>query len=243
MQEKLNYLKMTLPKAINPCPILDALFEIRFITKIHPNAVFGMVYNVLQKDFPKVENLTILQLPEAVRATDPNFKFKPHYRISNQNFVAQIGPDVLTISSFPKYVGWDKFSKQIFSILDRIKEIGIIDSILRIGIRYINFFDNDIFKDIDLKISIGGDDIAYKNTIIRTEIEQDLYKSSLQVANNANHNNKLGSIIDIDTFTESNLDNFFKNKEALISNSHTKEKELFYSLLKKDFLETLNPIY
>jgi len=107
-----------------------------------------MIYNVLQVDFPKVENLPILQLPEAVRATDPNFRFKPHYRILNNKFVAQIGSDVLTISSFPKYAGWDEFSKQIFSILDRIKKVGIIDSAIRIGIRYINFFDNDILKTL-----------------------------------------------------------------------------------------------
>ncbi|MEA3446759.1 MAG: TIGR04255 family protein [Bacteroidota bacterium] len=234
---------MTLPKVIKPCPILDALFEIRFVTKIHPDAVFGLVYNVLQADFPKVENLPILQLPEAVRATDPNFKFKPHYRISNQNFVTQIGHDVLTISSFPKYAGWGEFSKQIFGIIDRIEKISLINSVLRIGIRYINFFDNDIFNDIDLKISIGEKDIEYKNTIIRTEIEQEMYKSSLQVANNANHNNRLGSIIDIDTFIESNLNSFFDNKEQLISNAHAKEKELFYSLLKDDFLKKLNPTY
>lgn len=234
---------MALPKAINPCPILDALFEIRFTTKIHPSAVFGMIYNALQVDFPKVENLPILQLPEAVRATDPNFKFKPHYRISNERFVTQIGPDVVAISSFPNYAGWDEFSTQIFSILDRIEKVGIVSSVSRIGIRYINFFDNDIFKDIDLKVCIGNNDIAYKNTIIRTEIEQESFKSSLQVANNANHNNKLGSIIDIDTFTESNLKDFFTNKETLISDGHKKEKELFYSLLKEDFLKTLNPTY
>ncbi len=234
---------MALPKAISPCPILDAVFEIRFTTKIHPSAVFGMIYNILQADFPKVENLPILQLPEALRAADPNFKFKPHYRISNQYFVTQIGTDVLTISSFPEYAGWDRFSKQIFTILESIEKASIIDTVLRIGIRYINFFDNDIFKNIDLKICIGKDDIAYKNTIVRTEIEQKSYKSSLQVANNVNHNNKLGSIIDIDTFTESNLTNLFQNKEHLISDAHTKEKELFYSLLKEDFLKTLNPTY
>lgn len=234
---------MKLPKAIEPCPILDALFEIRFTPRIHPSAVFGMIYNILQEDFPKVENLPILQLPEAVRAADPNFKFKPHYRISNQSFVTQIGPDVLTISSFPKYAGWNEFSKQIFRILDRVEKAGIIDSVIRIGIRYINFFDNDIFKNIDLKIFIRGNNIAYKNTIVRTEIEQRAFKNSLQVANNANHNNKLGSIIDIDTSTESNLNNFFVNKEILTNSGHTIEKELFFSLLKNDFLKTLNPTY
>jgi uncharacterized protein (TIGR04255 family) len=234
---------MTLPKVINPCPILDAIFEIRFTTKTHPSAVFGMMYNVLKEDFSNVENLPILQLPEAVRTNDPNFKFKPHYKVSNNKFVTQIGPEVLTISSFPNYAGWEEFSKQIFSILDKVKNIEIIDSVERIGIRYINFFDHDIFNNIELKVSLGKDDIDYKNTIIRTEIEQDTFKSSLQVANNANHNKKLGSIIDIDTFTTNNLQNFFDQKEDLISEGHLKEKELFFSLLKEDFLKSFNPTY
>jgi|SRR5690606_23903151 len=234
---------MALPQSINPCPILDALFEIRFTTNIYPSAVFGMIYNALKDDFPKVEDLPILQLPEAIRANDPNLKFKPHYRISNDGFVTQIGPDVVSISSFPKYSGWSEFSSQIFSILNKIENIGIVNSVTRIGIRYINFFENDIFKDIDLKICIGDDHIAYQNTVVRTEIEQGSFKSSLQVANNAKHNNKLGSIIDIDTFTDLNLNDFFAHKESLISDGHNKEKELFYSLLTENFLKTLNPIY
>lgn len=75
---------MDLPKTIDPCPIVDALLEIRFQTLTHPNAVFGLIYNELQKDFPKVENLPILQLPDAIRASDPNFKFKPQYKLACQ---------------------------------------------------------------------------------------------------------------------------------------------------------------
>ncbi len=48
------------------------------------------IYNELQKDYPKVDNLPILQLPDAVRASDPNFKFKPHYKLSDKNFIIQI---------------------------------------------------------------------------------------------------------------------------------------------------------
>jgi uncharacterized protein (TIGR04255 family) len=235
---------MALPRTISPCPILEALFEIRFTSKVHPSAVFGMVYNVLQKEFPKVDVLPILQLAEVLKSKDPRLKFKPHYRISNQNFVIQIGPDVLTISSLPKkYMGWEPFSNQIFDTLKNVDRIGVIGEVSRIGIRYINFFENDIFKNINLKVSIGNDDIECRNTIIRTEIEHETFKSSLQVANNANQKGKLGSIIDIDTFTDAGLNDFFVKKEELIKLGHSKEKELFFSLLKEDFLKTLNPTY
>lgn len=78
---------MRLPLKIDPCPIIDALVEIRFSTTIHPNAVFGLLYNALQTDFSKVENLPILQWPEAVRSSDPSLQFKPHYKISSKEFV------------------------------------------------------------------------------------------------------------------------------------------------------------
>src|SRR5659263_57254 len=111
---------MSLPVKISPCPILDALLEIRFSSKINSNAVFGLIYNALQTNFPKVESLPILQLPDVVRATDPNFRYKPHYKISNEKYVLQIGPDVIAISAFPNYVGWEEFSDKIFDILDKI---------------------------------------------------------------------------------------------------------------------------
>jgi uncharacterized protein (TIGR04255 family) len=234
---------MALPINISPCPILDALLEVRFSSKINSNAVFGLIYNVLQKDFEKVESLPILQIPDVVRTSDPNFKYKPYYRVSNNNFVIQIGPDVISISSFPKYVGWDLFSKTIFDVLQKIEKIGIINKIERIGIRYVNFFENNIFDKINLKVRIGSDNILYKNTIVRTEIGHGEFSSTLQIANNALNNGRLGSIIDIDTFTISNLETFFDKKTEFVNNGHIKEKELFYSLLQNDFLKTLNPKY
>lgn len=234
---------MKLPKNINPCPIVDALLEVRFTSTINANAVFGLIYSVLQKDFQKVETLPILQLPDVVRASDPNLKYKPYYKISNENFVIQIGPDVILISSFPRYLGWEIFSKIIFDVLTKIEQIGIINVIERIGIRYINFFENNIFEKINLKVSIGPNDVLCKNTIIRTEIEQGEYSSTLQLANNAIINGKNGSIIDIDTFVTKNLVNFFSKKNELINAGHLKEKELFYSLLSSEFLSTLNPTY
>jgi len=234
---------MRLPKKINPCPILDALIEIRFSTNIERDAVFGLIYNALHIDFEKVDKLPIMQLPDQVRASDPSLKFKPHYRLSNENIVLQVGPEVITISSFPKYTGWSSFSSKIYDILEKVQRIGIIDSIVRIGIRYINFFEQNIFDNINLKVTLSQNTIDYKNTVIRTEISQDDYKSTLQIANNANHNNKSGSVIDIDTFLDDNIDDFFQRKKEIIDKGHEKEKELFFSLLKEEFLNTLNPEY
>lgn len=241
--DSIKELSMNLPSNIDPCPIVDALLEVRFTSIINANAVFGIIYNVLQNDFPKVESLPILQLPDIIKANDPNFKYKPYYKISNDRFVVQIGPEVITISSFPTYQGWDLFSQIILDVLSKVENIKIINTIERIGIRYINFFETNIFEKINLKVYLEEDEIQYNNTIVRTEIEQGEFKSTLQTANNAIINEKIGSIIDIDTFTTNNLESFFSRKIEIIEAGHLKEKELFFSLLKTEFLNTLHPKY
>lgn len=234
---------MNPPKKISPCPIIDALLEIRFIPNINQNAVFGLIYNALQKDFPKVDNLPVLQIPEPIRNIDPNLKFKPYYKISNEEYVVQIGPDVLSIASFPQYAGWKKFSTIISDVLERIENTTVIKNVSRVGIRYINFFDYNIFDKINLNVQINNSLIDYRSTVVKTEILQDEYISTLQIANSVSNKSKVGSVIDIDTSINVILDDFFKNKEDIINKGHQFEKELFFNLLKDDFLKSLNPEY
>ncbi len=231
------------PKSIQPCPIIEALFELRFTSRIPSNAIFGMIYGVLQDKFPNAENLPILQIPEALRAKDPNFRFKPHYKIANSQLAVQIGPEVLSISCYPKYLGWNALFSEIISIIDEVKTLNIINNVERIGLRYINFFENNIFENIDLNISLKQEPINYKNTVIKTEIVEEQFKSILQIANNQEYDGKQGSFIDIDTISINDVSNFFVKKENLISLIHDTEKSVFYNLLNQDFLNTLNPEY
>lgn len=234
---------MVLPKKITPCPIIDALVEIRFLPNTHPNAVFGLIYRALQNSFPNVENLPILQIPEPLRNLDPNLRYKPHYKISNSEYVVQIGPDVISISSYPKYSGWINFSKKIIEVIENIEKASVIKNVLRVGIRYINFFENDIYNKINLNISINDSVIDYKSTFFRTEIIKSDFVNTLQVANNISNMNRIGSLIDIDTSLEINLDKFFSEKNEILNNGHNLEKEIFFNLLSNNFLNSLNPEY
>jgi len=234
---------MVLPKKITPCPVIDALVEIRFIPNTHPNAVFGLIYSALQNSFPNVENLPILQIPEPLRNIDPNLKYKPHYKISDTEYVVQIGSDVISISSYPNYSSWSSFYNKIIDVLNSIEKSSVIKTVLRVGIRYINFFENDIYNKINLNISINNSTIDYKSTVFRTEIIKSDFVNTLQVANNINNMDRIGSLIDIDTSTMTNLDKFFTEKDKILNKGHQYEKEIFFSLLKNDFLNSLNPEY
>lgn len=233
-----------LPKSLENCPLIEAVVEIRFKSSFPHNAIFGIIYNSLKQDFKEVSNLPILQIPEPARRADPNLKYKPLYKISNENFVVQIGPDVISISSFPKYAGWKSFSKVILEILEKIKNLKIISTIERLGIRYVNFFENNIFENIKLEYKIPAIETKNRNTTIRTEFPQKKFTSALLVTNTAKLPlNKEGSIIDIDVYKTTGLKDFFRDMKALVDEAHQKEKELFFGLLKEEFLETLKPKY
>jgi uncharacterized protein (TIGR04255 family) len=237
-----------LPVHIESCPIVDALVELRFEANVNSNAVFGLIYGALMKLYPgNVVNLPIMQLPEAVRMSDPTLKFKPLYRIDNKNVLIQIGTDVISISSPLPYIGWEAFKKHVIEIINLIHKDNIIKRVVRFGHRYVNFFASDLLDKITMSFQMT-DGYAIQNLIITTQVKDTDFNNTVQFSNNAvlnigTPNRKDGSIIDIDTFRDYSDEYFLKNIETEIEKAHQCEKTLFFSLLKPAFIDSLNPQY
>ncbi|MEW6602636.1 MAG: TIGR04255 family protein, partial [Nitrospirota bacterium] len=106
---------MKIPVKITPCPIVEAIVEIKFDydVDLDPDAIFGIVYKELHEKFPQTTKLPILQLPDAVRLRDPNLISQPHYKLSNEKFLFQIGPRVMSLNNVKGYVGWTIFYKEL----------------------------------------------------------------------------------------------------------------------------------
>jgi len=240
---------MKIPVKIDPCPIVDANIGISFEPNIVPDAVFGIVFKAIKDRYPNVNPLPILQIPEEIRHKDPNLINQPHYKVTNDTYSVLLGPKVITLSSPREYVGWDNFIREIVDLYNRISAVDVIKQIERLGLRYINVFSFDIYEKINLSVNLGDRPIASNNTFIRAEIPSDNFVSILQIVNKASGNveNKpfSGSVIDIDTYTTQNLNNFFSDSKYLdlIIKGHEEEKKIFFALLKSDFLESLNPLY
>ena len=115
---------MNLPKQINPCPIYEAVVEIRFNSSLPSDAVFGVVYNQLKDSYQNNEQLPILQIPELVRNNDPNLKFQPYYKLKRDNYVIQIGPHVLSLSvTDNSYTTWEDYFSEIQNVFGRVGEL------------------------------------------------------------------------------------------------------------------------
>ncbi len=235
-----------LPKKINPCPILECVVELRFDSSFPHDAIFGIIYNQFKDDYPDLQELPILQLPEAVRKQDPMLKYKPYYKMISEDkkFLFQIGARVFSLINLNPYCGWSGFFNKLKNLIERMEKLSIVDIYTRAGIRYINGFDFNIFEKINLSINLGKDSTTDFNSTIHMEVPTGQFSSMLQVVNNAQIKKidmaGKGSIIDIDTYIENPGNGIIK----IIEQGHLEEKKLFFTLLKKEFINNeLNPEY
>lgn len=242
----INLKDVKLPNKINPCPILEAVVELRFESPFPPDAIFGILYNEFKAEYSNPQDLPILQLPELVRKQDPALKYQPYYKLfsPDKKFIFQIGARVVSLINLSPYDGWTSFSVKLKNMIERIKTLSIADTYTRIGIRYINGFDFNIFEKINLSLCMSQDPLITFDSSIRMEVPSGEFINTLQIANNAQVKKvegvRKGSVVDIDT----HIENPKKDILEIIEDGHLEEKRLFFALLKEEFIKKeLNPEY
>lgn len=238
-----------IPKEIAFSPLVDTTVEIRFNPTVHPASVLGILLEKFRGKYPQIEALPISNLPEAIRNSDPGLHYAPLYKLSNDQFIIQIGSKVLTVSCANGYTGWGPFLDIIHDAFKQVSDAGVAEEVSRIGLRYINFFANglDIFEKVNNKVCGEKSYLIGNNSLIRTEINEGGFSHILQISNfGSRHNNEVeekGSVIDIDISKTVGLENFFSSINDQATNLHDVAKKVFFGLLTQDFIDTLSPKY
>ncbi|MEA1988717.1 MAG: TIGR04255 family protein [Pseudomonadota bacterium] len=239
---------MPIPKKITPNPVVEAVVELRFDTNIPSEAVLGVVYPVLQEIINgEFEKLPILQLPEHVRMNDHNLKFAPHFKFKNDSYQVNIGPRVLAIVAVQPYKGWEEYSPLINKILSSFDDLNIIRTISRLGVRYIDFF-NDIDINEKLKFKVQGFPYTLNDLTLSSSFKvRTPFTTNLHIATNqtivTNNSTVSGSIFDTDTYIECNDPYSLNDILERIESAHDVGKEVFFSSMNDDFIASLNPEY
>jgi uncharacterized protein (TIGR04255 family) len=230
---------------------VEALVELRFPRnpKLPIPELFGRLYKQVGSEFPQNEVFPILHLPEAVRTADPNLLNQPYYKLYNSQFQVRVGPSVLSIGTITKYPGWSKLLPEIIKVVSSANEAGIFNKIERVGLRYINFFEGDVFPKTTLTIGIEGSPLPTQSTQLIVPIvrgEENIRLQLIIAANLTVKNewmNAQGSVIDIDSSFLVTPADFFSSATKFLNILHEEEKKLFYRILKQDYVSTLNPKY
>jgi uncharacterized protein (TIGR04255 family) len=237
-----------LPIRIDPCPIVEAVLELRFITSESWLTLPGLLFAHIRERYPEQKNLPLADFPPEMRRLEPAFIYQPLVQFLSRDFLIQFGPRVVSLVTKPnQYPGWTAFAEEMRWLLDRLQTLAFISEGERLGVRYINFFESDIFGNLLLEVNTQGKRIAGAELSIVTVLARSPLTARLQVANSAivgtGNDAKRGSVLDLDVWLGPLDFDLFHNGLEKFAAAHHFEKQVFFGLLKPEFLTSLNPVY
>jgi len=232
-----------LPKKITPCPIAEAIVELRFDSKGPSEALIGIVYERFKDKYPDFSSLPITRLPSDLINSQLNLQFAPYYKFKNDDFIFQLGPKCFSIVCPKDYNGWGSYLNEINWVFEQINDLNIVEKPLSLGVRYINFFERqDVFEHIKIDLALSGNSLIKNVNTLQTEFDYENFHCAMRITNNSLYDGVTkGSSIDIDLISDQNLS--ASNYENIIVAAHAMEKKCFFGILKDEFLQQLNPEY
>jgi uncharacterized protein (TIGR04255 family) len=250
-----NRMPVRLPVSIEPCPIIDATLELRFKTTVPGPAMPGLVYEKLKTQFPKISQVQTVPFNEAAAKLNPALRYQSHARLDSENFAVLVGPNVFAVGVVGLYTKWAQvskgFSNAIAAFVDSIPEI----TPERFGLRYTNFFSGNILSKLNLGIAVADRGITGADTYLRATIDAHPFKIQVQIVTDAQVTpgdprlpvdpDVPSTLVILDCYKDQLAlePDFLSKIQENLEEAHTKEKILFFEILKDELVERLNPRY
>ena len=245
---------MLLPKKLNPDNLKDTLVEIRYAQGIPQELMLGFASSILVPlgyQYLSVSNQNInialnnnQQIAFDLGNNGGGFFIKDDIRIQ---FVTH---QIIFNCLADRYVGWEKYFQTISDMISALFDKEAIKDFNRVSIRYISEFKNiDIYQGIKGTIDISDAGLKLDNSILRLVDESDNLKTYVTLTNKAKRispqEQKIieASLIDINIYENFNPVSDLEILKNKLNQIHTKQKEVFFSLINDDFLSKLNPEY
>lgn len=234
-----------LPKELTPNPLLISAVEIRFSSKIDENSLLTKILSSFSIELPK---FSTGKIPKEIKIKEEQFKYAADYILSNDTYSLSFSNNVMLFEIVGEYPFWNNYYEFIKKQINIFFALDIIDKIERIGVRYASLLDSNENLSVVIKhnslLSLDGYD---ENIVLfRVDLKKNNYNFHIQIIKNAKADSqkisKIGLFVDIDaSYTSTILPN--DDILRIINELHQEEKSIFFSMLKPDFLTSLNPKY
>lgn len=242
---------MKLPREIFPNPLLTSKVEVRFVSKLQSDEILGLAYPKFSSVLPTLRNS---ELPKEMKLKNDQLKYAPDFIMSNTDYSLSFSNNAIAFENVGGYKLWGNYYPFICQHLEEVIQLGIIDCIQVINVRYASLFDGEFSLETVIKppeINLVGykEAMSFFNTVL-VPLNYPDYTIHLQVARSAKAEkgdiSKSGILIDINASysnKEKDANVSIERLYAIIDELHAQEKELFYTLLRPEFLASLNPKY
>ena len=235
---------MKVPKKIDD-KIKNAVVQIQFDSHLPSGTILGYFYEIFKTEIQITRSKSPIIVDGKIIGIGES---NPIIISLDKNFTISLNDNSITFDIIDGYKGWDIYSSNVNKYLSPLFEKSVIDKVSQIGIRYINNYENILIYDkINAQINLDFVQNSQRG-LSRFEFQKDDNSIVLNLVNggaitDVNSNpTKLGSIIDIDVINQNTILSV-EDLLSTIDQMHDVEKSVFFSLIKTEFLSTLNPLY
>jgi len=242
-----------IPVRLKKEPLLEAIWEVRFsgakssVADLLP----GMLFKALSDKYKNIVRLPAASIPGPILEQDPGLRYAPKIKLENGNQAVLIGEHVVSLSCRRPYSGWARFAQDIDALAKAVQGTNLINTIERFSLKYIDLIELDPsigLNCLNLDLKLGNHEINTKPVQIRTEIKEDNLIHIVQIISPADvqlpGSGKLtGVLVDIDTIMALSGGNTWVTLKNQLDGVHLACKKMFFSLMKRETIERLEPVY
>ncbi|MBE7537683.1 MAG: TIGR04255 family protein [Opitutaceae bacterium] len=227
---------------------MEAIFEIRFVPRQPWENLPGLLHAQIKGHYPEQATLPLYQIPEEFRRQQADLKYQPLIRFFGNDFSIHLGPCMVAlITKSHGYPGWNRIHEELRWLMDRLMAGDFIEETERLGVRYVDFIEGNVFDKLKLALQLAGEPVTDAHTEVTTILKDGPLTIRLAASNGAivgvGESAKSGSVLDLDAWYGALGVELFDNGLNRFSEAHQAIKSLFFGLLKDDFLNSLNPLY
>jgi uncharacterized protein (TIGR04255 family) len=247
---------MASPKRITPDSIREAIVEVRYLSPLPHELLPGIFFEGFDNDYtytdrplkPPVMFPGSVNSPQqlSIQIGKPSLMF-------NKKISIQFLPQSFIFTCLNQYIGWQDYQPEIEKALRCVYSTGKIQAFTRVGLRYITEYTGKHLQDITkFEFKFGMPEIESVAIAFKSEFAYESSKVILNLHDKVPVFASVGSNelrtaelsrIDIDVIKENLIINDTEEVLKVIEQVHETEKNMFFGMLKDDFLKTLNPEY
>jgi uncharacterized protein (TIGR04255 family) len=250
---------LALPKKISPNPIFSSAIEIKFSANLKSEEVLNKFFPLLSKEFPNNQTKIIRNQDKQGLSGQSGYSgsVSESYVFTNDEYLIGVSKNLIMFDHMGEYTFWDNYYAFIKKYIKIIGDNLDIKSIERVGVRYVNVFDENVYKTpmkdiINPLVGFSHEEYSQIFPFLECKMKKNDISLKLRFYNKSEvtkslstliNIKKVGGVIDVDSYSDQNLPSTFGDEFiTLIDTLHTEGKKLiFNTLLKHDFIQTLTP--
>jgi uncharacterized protein (TIGR04255 family) len=231
-----------MPDEIQPQPekiLAEVLLEMRFSGAPDLSLLVGKMDSELHAQYPNFQNLNVPDFPAGI----PNFDAIAKYRMLSEDGTKlyNLGKGVLSVNTI-NYTGFANFISDAKIVLEKYKEISKINTLNRIGLRYINKIAingrdfHDLFKiDFNIPDSLKSIEAGFNYQFLGKK-DSDILAARFYTEQPLN---KETVFLDFDYYCEQNTNYDLATIERWATNAKNTINENFKNCLTDDYYRIL----